>query len=164
MTVTTGITGSVSLGNVVCGSSDTNSITDNCVQIGNVDAYISNSEKSAISIGGISANGENVNAINVGGSVNGNIYVEDSIKTLAAKSIEAIKITYDTPIPDEEATNVNVIGLIELYEENIESAKLSIGPITNEPSITSITVGDVYINNTKSDFVSDIIISNVENT
>ena len=119
-------------------------MTSNCVSIGDITNY-----------------GENVNAINVGGSVNGNIYVEDSIKSLAAKSIEAIKITYDTPIPDEEAINVNVIGSIELYEENIETAKLTIGPITNEPAITSLNVGDVYINNTKSDFVSDIIISNV---
>ena len=59
---------------------------------------------------------------------------------MVAESIDTIKLTYDTPIPNEEA---NVIGKLEIYEYNIESAKLTIGPITNELSIRSLNVGDV---------------------
>ena len=46
----------------------------------------------------------------------------------------------------EETGVINVIGSIDLYETadtNNENAILSVGAISNKPSINSINVGDV---------------------
>ena len=44
----------------------------------------------------------------------------------------------------EETDVINVISSINLYEtDDNENAILSVGAITNKPSITSINVGDV---------------------
>ena len=80
--------------------------------------------------------------------------IENYCIGLAAKSVNAVKITYDTPVLNESP--INVIGSIELYEENIESAKLTIGAITNEPSIASLNVGDVLITGIQNKAIAEI--------
>lgn len=73
MSVTNGITGIVSLGNVNCGNND-NSISTNCVSISSITNY-GGSDSNAVSISSVTAHGGN------------GIYVVNSVTTDSGSAI-----------------------------------------------------------------------------
>ena len=62
----------------------------------------------------------------------------------------------------EESDIINVVTSINLYRPNDENSILSIGSITNKPSISSVSNGNVQINKITDESIEKIIISNID--
>ena len=73
-----------------------------------------------------------------------------------------MNVIYDAPA--EGVNPTNVIEKITLYDSsNTDTPTLTVSAITNTPSITGLTNGNVQINTIKDDSISEIIISNINN-
>ena len=73
----------------------------------------------------------------------------------------ALNVIYDAPAEGKDPTKV--IEKIKLYSSSdTNTPTLTVSGITNKPSITGLTNGNVQINTITSDSIGDIIISNVD--
>ena len=154
----------MSCSNNVCvnidGEIQNGNITIEGVNNGNIKVNQNNNSSNTVSIGEIYVSGDVTGTTITGKATNVEFGTCGTLNT--SDITTALNVIYDAPA--EGVNPTNVIEKITLYDSsNTDTPTLTVSAITNTPSITGLTNGNVQINTIKDDSISEIIISNINN-